>query len=149
MEPVGFSKTSYSTRGMILAIALITTAAYWYDWYRGMGALWRPFLGMMVIGILVFSAAYKRYLLLYAFGTISALGFLGTVRAFLTGDPLLPGLTALGIALFVFILLGGHRRDTNWLFNRNTLGDEGEFVKLNLSVPHSEKGKRAGGRNPV
>jgi len=149
MRPVGFDKRAYAVRGTILAIALAATAGYWYEWFHGTGGVWPVILASLVSALLIVLSEHKRYMLILSFGMLAALGVLGVLRTLVTDEPLLPGIIILGVVLCAFVLVGGHRRDVNWLFREDTFGQNSGFLELNLRLaPHrGEKSQDSNSEN--
>jgi len=141
MRPFGFDKRAYAVRGLILAILLVGTGAYWEKWFRGSGSVWPAIVVTLVSTLLILFSEHKRYLLILAFRMLGALGFLGVLRTLVTDEPVLPGIIVLAVVLGVMILLGAHRRDTKWLFREDALGDNTASLELNLrsAVPQGSK----------
>ncbi len=141
MRPVGFDKRAYAVRGTILAIALVATAGYWYEWFHGTGGVWPAILATLASTLLIVLSEHKRYLLILSFRMLAALGLLGVLRTLVTRKPVLPGLIALGVVVGVMILLGGHRRNTEWLFQEDGLGEDSGILELNLRSATRQDGE--------
>jgi uncharacterized membrane protein len=148
MRPPGFDKRAYQRRGIILAIALLAMAGYWYKWVHGTARIWPAIVATLVSALLIAFSKYRRYLLILSLGMLVAMGALGILRTLVTKEPLLPGLIVLGVIVCVMILLGGHRRSIRWLFQEDGLGEDSRSIELNLRSATRQDSEKLGHPNP-
>jgi hypothetical protein len=146
MKLVGFDKRAYTKRGMALAFLLIVSWGYWYKWFQDGERQWLAAgIGTTLATVLlIFVSSHKRYLIILGLDTLLALGFLGTMRYWITGQPVLPGVIALVVILCLGILLRIDRPDVEKNLDREAVGENTGAIELNLrGVPAQDAEKES------
>jgi hypothetical protein len=114
LKPDGFDKKSYRRRGFAVAVLLVVTAAYLYEWIYRDGDLLRPAIAMIIGVSIIILSKWKRYLLILTFQTIAALGVMGSIRAFVTGKSVVIPLIGVAVGMGALILMRS-RQEERWL----------------------------------
>ena len=143
MRPVGFDKSAYALRGLVLAILLVLAVGSWDEWRRGRGGFVPPILTTIASTLIIVFSEHKRYLIILSLRMLGALALIGFFRALVTGEPILLPLILVGVILCGMILLGAHRRDKEWLLQEDGLAEGSSSLELNLRSATPQSGEKS------